>query len=181
MKKPGILHALFSETLRKHLTVRNRLFLKNVWIDSNLALISWDASIFSTEIFEVVLQKNGLCSHYFKTECGVGQGDQLSSCLLVTAIEILVTVIWNQDVIKGMEINDLETKRLQFADDKTVVLLDLDSAPALPVLLDCFEKVSRLKLNVAKQKQLWIGFLRNCENEPLTVKWKTCISYLELM
>ena len=32
----------------------------------------------------------------------------------------------------------------------TVVLSDLDSARALFVLLDCFEKVSGLKLNVSK-------------------------------
>ena len=72
----------------------------------------------------------------------------------------------------------METKLLQFADDTTVVLSDLDSALALFVLLDCFEKVSGLKLNVAQTEAMWIGPLQNCENEPLGVKWKTCVKFL---
>ena len=88
--------------------------------------------------------------------------------------------IRNQDDIKGIKVNDLETKLLQFADDTAVVLLDLDSAQALFVLLDCFEKVSGLKLNVAKTEAKWIGSLQNCENEPLGVKWKTCVKILRI-
>jgi hypothetical protein len=84
----------------------------------------------------------------------------------------------NQNDIKGIKINDLGTKLLQFADDTTVVLSDLDSAQALFVLLDCFEKVSGLKLNVAKTEAMQIGSLQNCENEPLGVKWKTCVKFL---
>jgi len=69
---------------------------------------------------------------------------------------------------------------LQFPDDTTVVLSDLDSARALFVLLDCFEKVSGLKLNVAKTEAMWIDFLQNCENEPLGVKWETCVKFLRI-
>ena len=43
---------------------------------------------------------------------------------------------------------------LQFADDTTVGLLDLDSTRAMFALLDCFEKVSGLKLNVAKTEAM---------------------------
>ena len=85
---------------------------------------------------------------------------------------------WFKD-IKEIKINDLETKLLQFADDTTVILSDLDSARALFALLDCFEKVSGLKLNNAKTEAMWIGYLRNCEtDEPLGVKWKTCVNFL---
>ena len=45
-------------------------------------------------------------------------------------------------------------------------------------MLDCFEKDSGLKLNVAKTEAMWIGSLRNCENEQLEVKWKTCVKFL---
>jgi len=78
---------------------------------------------------------NGFCSHYFKIKHGVRQGDPLSPYLFVTAIEILAIAIRNQDDIKGIKINYFETKMLQFADDTTVVLSDLDSARALFVLL----------------------------------------------
>ena len=45
-------------------------------------------------------------------------------------------------------------------------------------VLDCFEKVSGIKLNVAKTEAMWIGSLQNSENEPLGVKWKTCVKFL---
>ena len=115
---------------------------------------------------------------YFNVERGVRQGDPLSPYLFVTAVEILAIAIRSQDDIKGIKLNNLETKLLQFADYTTVVLSDLDSTRALFVLLDCFEKVSGLKLNVAKTEAMWIGSLQNCENEPLGVKWKTCVTFL---
>jgi len=54
---------------------------------------------------------------------------------------------------------------LQFADDTTAILSDLDSAHALFGLLELFEKASGLKLNVTKTEAMWIGSLQNCENE----------------
>ena len=121
---------------------------------------------------------NGLCSHYFNIKRGVRQGDPLSPYLFVTAVEILVVAIWNQENIKGITIAGLETKLLQFANDTTAVLLDLDSAQALFGLLERFEKASALKLNVTKTEAMWIGSLQNCENEPLGVKCKTCVKFL---
>ena len=109
---------------------------------------------------------------------GVRQGDPLSLYLFVTAVEILAIVIRNQENIKGITIAGLETKLLQFADDTTAVLSDLDSAQALFELLQLFEKASGLKLNVTKTEAMWIGSLENCENEPLGVKCKTCVKFL---
>ena len=106
------------------------------------------------------------------------QGDPLSPYLFVTAVEILAIAIRNQENIKGITIDGLETKLLQFADDTTAVLSDLDSARALFGLLERFEKASGLNLNVTKTEAMWIGSLQNCENEPLGVKWKTCVKLL---
>ena len=62
-----------------------------------------------------------------------------------------------------MKIDGMDTKLLQFADDTIVVLSDLNSAKVLFKLLDDFEKVSGLKLNVEK--------LRQCGSHPtLNVK-----------
>ena len=66
----------------------------------------------------------------------------------------------------------------QFADDTTAILADLNFAQALLKLLDDFEKVSGLKLNVLKTEAMWIGSLQSCEDEPLGFKWKTCIKFL---
>ena len=53
----------------------------------------------------------------------------------------------------------------------------MNSANALFSLLEDFEKASGLKLNVKKTKKL-IGSLRSCEDQPLGVKWQTCVKFL---
>ena len=133
--------------------------------------------IFDNDVQSYVLN-NGLFSHYFHIKRGVRQGDPLSPYLFVTAVEILAIAIRNQENIKGITIAGLETKLLQFADDTTAVLSDLDSAQALFGLLERFEKASGLKLNVTKTEAMWIGSLQNCENEPLGVKCRTCVKFL---
>ena len=121
---------------------------------------------------------NGLCSHYFNVERGVRQGDPLSPYLFVICVEILAIAVRNDVNIKGIKISDSEAKLLQFADDTTAILADLNSAQALLKLLNDFEKVSGLKLNVMKTEAMWIGSLHSCEDEPLGFKWKTCIKFL---
>ena len=93
----------------------------------------------------------------------------------------MAIAVRNDDNIKGIEISDSETKLLQFADDTTAILADLNSAQALIKLLNDFEKVSGLKLNVMKTEALWIGSLQNCEDEPLGFKWKTCVKFLGII
>lgn len=56
------------------------------------------------------------------------QGDALSPYLFVIAVEILAVAVRNQENIKGIKISGLETKLLQFADDTTAILADLNSA-----------------------------------------------------
>ena len=124
---------------------------------------------------------NGLCSHYFNVEQGVRQGDPPSPYLFVIAIEILAIAIRNQENIKGIRISGLETKLLQFADDTTAILADLNSAQAMLKLLNDFEKVSGLKLNVMKTEAMWIGSLQSCEEEPLGIRWKKCVKFLGIL
>ena len=95
-------------------------------------LIRW-VNIFYKNIQSCVIN-NGLCWDCFNIEHGVKQGDPLSPYLFVTAVEILGIAIRNKDSIKGIEINDLEIKLLQFADDTTAVLSDLNSSDALFII-----------------------------------------------
>ena len=114
---------------------------------------------------------NGLCSQYFTNERAVRQGDPLSSYIFLIAVEILAIAVRTQENIKGMKIDGMETKLLQFA-DTIVVLSDLNSAKVLFKLLDDFEKVSGLKLNVEKTEAMWIGSDINREDTPFGVKWQ---------
>ena len=132
-----------------------------------LEFIRWVYSFYKN--IQSCVINNGLCCKYFYIERGVRQGDWLSPYLFVTAVEILGIAIRNKDSIKGIEINDLETKLLQFADDTTAVLSDLNSTNAFLSLLEEFEKASGLKLNVKKTEAMWIGSLKSCEDETLGV------------
>ena len=93
-------------------------------------LIRW-VRVFYSDIQSCIIN-NGLCSDYFSLHRGVRrQGDPLSPYLFVVAVEILAIDIRNQENIKGIKIKGLETKVLQFADDTTTVISDLESARAL--------------------------------------------------
>ena len=93
---------------------------------------------------------NGLCSHYYNIECGVRQGDPLSPYFFVIYVEILAIDVRNHKNIKGIKINGSEVKLLQFADETTAVLSNLNSACALLKTFEAFEEVSGLKLDVRK-------------------------------
>ena len=73
----------------------------------------------------------------------------------------------NKDSMKGIKIYDLENKLLQFADDTTVVLPDLNTANTLFSLLEEFEKASGFKLNVKKTKAMWQSDNRQNLNDRL--------------
>ena len=114
---------------------------------------------------------NGLTSDYFYLTRGVRQGDPLSPYLFLLAVEILAIAVRKNTEIKGIAIERQETKLLQYADDATAVLSDLDSAHKLFQLLDKFKKVSGLKVNSSKTEGMWIGWLKGSEMKPLGIKW----------
>ena len=87
------------------------------------------------------------------------------------AVETLAIAIRANMEIEGIVINLEETKLLQYADDTTAVLSDLESAHKLFQLLVKFKELSGLKVNSSKTEGLWIGSLKNNEMKPLGIKW----------
>ncbi len=114
---------------------------------------------------------NGFTSNYFTVERGVRQGDPLSSYLFILAIELLSCKIRENSLISGIQIADTEIKLIQYADDTTCVLRDVQSATHLLNLVQKFTEVSGLKLNVSKSQAMWIGSQRNSNDKPLDVEW----------
>ena len=53
---------------------------------------------------------NGLSSHYFNLTCGVRQGDPFSPYFFLLAIDILAIAVRKNEEIKGIEIEQEETK-----------------------------------------------------------------------
>ena len=95
---------------------------------------------------------NSLTSNFFPLERGVRKGDPLSSYLFVIAVETLAIAIRQDPDIKGIVIGKEETKVLQYADDTTATLADVDSAKSLFKLMEIFQNISGLNINYSKME-----------------------------
>ena len=87
------------------------------------------------------------------------------------AAEVLGIAVRQDKEIKGIRIGKKETKLLQYADDTTAVLSDINSARTLFKLLDDFQKLSGLRVNPIKTEGMWIGSSRQNKTKPLSIKW----------
>ena len=114
---------------------------------------------------------NGLASDYFTLARGVRQSDPLSPYLFVLAVETLAISIRENAEIKGIKIKQEETKLLQYADDTTAVLSDLNSARILFQQLELFKILSGLEVNSSKTEGFWIGSLKDNDLKPFGIKW----------
>ena len=91
--------------------------------------------------------------------------------MFILAVETLEIAVRQNTAIKGISIGREETKLLQYADDMTAVLSDIDSAEVLFELLDHFKTISGLMVNCSKTEGMWIGALKNNKNKPFSIKW----------
>ena len=108
---------------------------------------------------------------FFTLERGVRQGDPLSPYLFVVGVETLAIAIRQNSNIKGIYIEEQETKLLQYADDTMAILADTNSPKVLFELLDRFRNISGLKINCSKTKGMWIGSLKESKEEYFGIKW----------
>ena len=96
----------------------------------------------------------------------------LSKYLFVVAVETLALAVRQNTEIIGIKIGCEETKLLQYADDTTAVLSDIDSAQALCNLLEVFNNLSGLVINSSKTKGMWIGSSTDKISKPFGIKWR---------
>ena len=103
-------------------------FLLKCLVSFNLSssLIRWVITFYKNIQSGVI--NNGIISDFFTLGRGVRQGDPLSPYLFVIAAETLAISIRQNSMIKGITIEKNETKLLQYADDTTAVLSDINSA-----------------------------------------------------
>ena len=121
---------------------------------------------------------NGIRTEYYSINRGVRQGDPLSPYLFIDAVELSAIAIRKSDDIRGVRIGDTESKIIQYADDLTATLNDVESAEALPTLLKHFEMCSGLKVNYTKTEAMWIGSCSNETSSPLGLKWRKSVKAL---
>ena len=143
------------------------------------SLIKW-VETFYANISSCVLN-NGFCTPYFELQRGVRQGDPLSPYLFIIAAEILATAIRNRSDIKGTKLGQNEFKLVQYADDLTVFVPDIESAKRVFELLDFFETCSGLRVNFSKTEAMWIGSCRHNTGKPLGLEWCNSVKALGIV
>ena len=95
------------------------------------------------------------------------QGDPLSPYLFLLAIETLANSIRQNPEIEGIKIGKNETKLLQYADDTTAELSNLNSANALFQQMNLYKNLCGLEVNSSKTEGMWIGSLKKTKKSHL--------------
>lgn len=101
---------------------------------------------------------NGKPTHWFSVERGCRQGDPISPYIFILVVEIMALMIREDTDIKGVCINHVEHKILQFADD-TQLMNNGDKASFEKSIniVNKFGEVSGLYLNTGKTQAVWLG------------------------
>ena len=76
---------------------------------------------------------------------GVHQGCPLSMLLYIIVAEVLANFIIANKRVKGVQIGTQEIKIVNFADDRTIFLREIDFFNRFQTTLDLYEKASKLK------------------------------------
>ena len=67
---------------------------------------------------------------------------------------------------------------MQYADDLTLFVPDLECAQRIFHLFDQYEACSGLKVNYSKTEAMWIGLSGNNAEAPLRLKWVNSVKAL---
>ena len=95
---------------------------------------------------------NGLLSDPFTLIRKVGQGCLFSMLIYIIAAEVLASFINANKRIKRVQIGDHEIKIINFADDTTIFLKDINYLDRIQVILKLDEDASSSKINFSKSR-----------------------------
>lgn len=114
---------------------------------------------------------NGWKSKYFYPTRSVKQGCSTSPFLFILSLELLSNAIRNNKAIKGINIDDVEHKISQFADDITLYLM-FDRTTLIEVVkeLDRFYDFSGIQVNYDKTTVYRIGSIKDSNAKLYTNK-----------
>ena len=92
----------------------------------------------------------GKTTPYFKLERGTRQGDPISACLFIIALEVVFSLIKANPDIEGLQFFSQTFSYSAYADDTTLFQRNKKSAAEVITTFDKFSLFSGLKINNAK-------------------------------
>ena len=104
---------------------------------------------------------NGFLSDPFTLMRGVRRGCPLSMLLYIVASVLLANFIIADTKIKGIQIGSHEIKVVNFADDTTIFLRDINCLDRTQTILELYEIASSSKINFSKSHAVWAGEYKN--------------------
>ena len=120
------------------------------------------------------------CLDVFGFGPSLKQGDPMSPYLFIIVAEVLAAAIRTTN-IQGIKIGKEEFKLVQYADDLTVFVPDIENAQRIFNLLDQFKTCSGLQVNYKKTEAMWIGSCRNDTAAPLGLTWVNTVKALGIV
>ncbi|GKA71899.1 RNA-directed DNA polymerase, eukaryota, reverse transcriptase zinc-binding domain protein [Tanacetum coccineum] len=121
--------------------------------------IKWIAGCLNSASSSILI--NGSPTQEFNIYRGLRQGDPLSPFLFIIAMEGLHVAMedaMTAGLYNGFKINSLNLSHLFFADDALFIgEWSHNNVKSLVAILDCFHKVSGLKINYHKSKLFGVG------------------------
>ena len=155
--KPG---ALLLADFKKAFDSLEHNFIVSVLKRFNFGInfISWLSILYNGVQFKV--KNNGWISQSYSMERGLRQGCSLSALVFIIIVEVLAIKIRSDKNILGIEIGANEHKLIQYADDTTVCVRNLDSINYVVKAFEMFGICSGLQLNLSKTKGIWLGNLK---------------------
>ena len=128
-------------------------------------MITWIKVLLTNQ--ESCVINGGTTTPYFKLERGARQGDPIAAYLFIIALEMLFTLIKNNDEIKPLQLCESTFLYTAYSDDATFLLKDEASVKALFKTIKVFSDFSDLRPNFDKCEIAGIGVLKG-------VKWALC-------
>ena len=142
-------------------------------------IIKWINTIY-TDISSCVTN-NGHGSNLFKLSCGVRQGCPLSPLLYIVCSEILSLLIKNDMDIEGIMINHKKVIISAYADDTVLYLQNINSLKISIQILQRFQLLSGLEINLEKSELLAFGNFRNNPPDITDTGLKICAGQVKLL
>ena len=110
-----------------------------------------------------------LLNQDYKIYSTILENTMLSMFNIVT--EVLANFIIVDTRTKGMQIGNQEIKIVNFADDATIFLGDINCLNRIRTILKLFEKASSSKISFSKSQALWVDEYKNRVDQPGNMEW----------